>query len=773
MFMVSQDLRYAWRTFRTTPTFSLAAILALALGVGSTTTIFGLVDIVLLRPLPYPQPQSLVAVTTYFPSIDTEYVASSDFLDWSESNQVFENFAAIGHNLTPAALEMSTSPVPIRAARVTTNILSTLRISPILGRTFLPEEALPDGPAPMIISYELWQGKFSGDAKVLGKSVVFDGSLREIVGVMPKGFYFPTMVPVDALVPLQIQEAERLHKAGRTWDAIGRLRPGVTIQQARANFETLFAATKALYPKRYRNVQLRLRPLQEQVAGNVRTALIVLLGGVGCVLLIACANVANLLMARAAARQREIAIRTALGAGRLRLIRQLLTESVLLALIGGGFGVALAIAATSLIHKIGPSDVARLSQVTVDLPVLGFALLISLGTGIAFGLAPAMVASRPAARFPRSGPRGLVLVAELALSFVLLVGATLLFQSLRGLEHKNLGFSSDNVLTADISLRGTRFQTAARRALYDELRERLARIPGTQAVAFSDSLPPAGGFSLVTFRGGNMSVRRVNPTYFEALHIPLKQGRLFQVIDQPAAIINQTAARVYFPGEDPIGKKIEIFGGAIPIIGVVGDVKNQGLDHDPIPEMYQPLGQTAADSGVSLVLRTIGDPRLVATALRYELRAVDPRLLATIQTMKQKFDEITTRPRFNSIVFSSFAAVALLLVMIGIYGVISFTIERRAHEIGIRMALGADARRVLRLVLKEAMVPATAGIIGGMFGAAATSRYFSSLLYAVKPTDPATYIGVSLILETVAIVASLVPARRAIRLDLAKILRRE
>jgi putative ABC transport system permease protein len=771
--MVSQDLRYAWRTLRTSPTFSLAATLALALGVGSTTTIFSLVDIVLLRPLPYPQPDRLVGVTTYFPSIDAEYVASSDFLDWSEGNQVFENFAAIGHNLTPAALEMSTGPVPIRAARVTVNFLSTLRVSPILGRTFLPEEALPDGPTPIIISYELWQGKFSGDAKVLGKSVSFDGSLREIVGVMPKAFYFPTKVPVDALVPLQIQEAERLHKAGRTWDAIGRLRPGTTIQQARANFETLFAATKALYPKRYRNVQLRLRPLQEQVTGSVRTALIVLLGAVGCVLLIACANVANLLMARAVGRQREIAIRSALGASRLRLIQQLLTESVLLALIGGAVGVALAMAATKVMHKIGPSDVARLSQVTVDLRVLGFALLISLATGIAFGLAPAMAASRPAARFPRSGPRSLVLVAELALSFILLVGATLLYQSLWGLEHKNLGFTSDNVLTADISLRGTRFQTAARRTLYGELRERLARIPGTQAVAFTDSLPPAGGLSLVAFRGGNMTVRRVSPTYFEALQISLKQGRLFQAADQPAAIINQTAARVYFPGEDPIGKKVEIFGGAIPIIGVVGDVKNQGLDHDPIPEMYQPLDQTAADSGVSVVLRTIGDPRLVAAALRYELRAVDPLLLATIQTMQQKFDEMTTRPRFNSIVFSSFAAVALLLVMIGIYAVVSFTIEGRTREIGIRMALGADARRVLRLVLREAMVPATAGVLGGMFGAVATSRYLSSLLYAVKPTDPATYIGASLILEAVAIVASLVPARRAIRLDLAKTLRRE
>ena len=270
-----------------------------------------------------------------------------------------------------------------------------------------------------------------------------------------------------------------------------------------------------------------------------------------------------------------------------------------------------------------------------------------------------------------------------------------------------------------------------------------------------------------------MTIRRVSPTYFEALQIPLKQGRLFQAIDQPAAIINQTAARVYFPGEDPIGKKIEIFGGAIPIIGVVGDVKNQGLDHDPIPEMYEPLDQTAADSGVSVVLRTIGDPRLVATALRFELRAVDPLLLATIQTMQQRFDEITSRPRFNSVVFSSFAALALLLVVIGIYGVISFTIERRTHEIGIRMALGADARSVLQLVLGEAMIPATAGILGGIFGAAATSRYLSSLLYAVKPTDPATYIGVSLVLETVAIIASLVPARRTVRLDLAVILRRE
>jgi putative ABC transport system permease protein len=771
------DLRFALRTLLRNPSFTTAAILALALGIGATTAIFSVVDAVLLRSLPYPEGDRLVSVSTHFPGQDFFFVPSWDYLDWARDNKVFDSYAAMGRVWRSEPLQLPSGPISIRAARVTPNLLDVLQVTPILGRRFLPEESRLDSSLPIVISYGLWQDRFAADTKILEKSVFFDGGSRQIVGVLPKGFFYPGNIQVDALVPVKIDvESQTARRAGAAWDTIGRAKPGISLAQARANFETLFASTRSAWPKIFRNdVQLHVMSFQERLTGNVRTVLLILLAAVGCVLLIACANVANLLLARATSRQREIATRAALGASRPRLIRQLLTESLLLSLMGGAMGIGIALAAVRALRAIGPEDFPRIAEVTVDLRVLAFALFAALATGIVFGLAPALSATRPAARFARSGPRSLLVAAEIALSLTLLIGASLMFQSLWRLQHKNIGFDPEHLLTASLSSPHP----------LAEMRSHISSIPGIEIVAFTDSLPPNGGINLHTFsregrplpegwhRGDSMTDRHVTPRYFEAMRIPLLRGRWFTDADPPeSAIVNQTLVRLYFPGEDPIGKKIDLLS-KVPktIVGVVADTKNLGLDSRPIPEMDLPLVSPA--SGVNIIVRTFTDPLLTASALRQELHSLDPGMLVTVRTMNQQFDELTARPRFNGLVFGSFAAIALLLAMVGVYGVISFTVARRTQEIGIRMALGADAPRIIRLILRDAMIPTTIGVAVGLGSAAAASRYLSTLLYDIKPTDPATYILASLALAAAGIAAVLVPARRAANVDPTECLRSE
>jgi putative ABC transport system permease protein len=764
------DFRFALRTLLRNPSFTLAAIVALALGIGATTAIFSVVDAVLLRPLPYPDGDSLVSVSTHFPGQDFYFVPSWDYLDWSRDNQVFTSYAAMGRVWRSEPLQLPDGPASIAAARVTANLLDVLEVNPILGRRFLPEESRLDASLPIVISYGLWQEKFAGDPRILEKSVFFDGGSRRIVGVLPKGFYYPGNVRIDALVPVKIDvEGQKDRRVGGAWDTIGRRKPGVSLAQARANFEAIFAATRAAWPKIYRNdVQLQVQPFRDRLTGNIRTILLILLAGVGCVLLIACANVANLLLARATARQREIATRAALGASRLRLIRQLLTESLLISSIGGAAGIFVAAAVVRALRTIGPDDFPRMAEVTVDLRVLAFALFAALATGIVFGLTPALSATKPADRFARSGPRGLLVAAEIALSLMLLIGASLMFQSLWRLQRKNTGFAPEHVLTASI------WQPRP----LDEIRRRVASIPGVEGVAFADNLHPNYGSSSQTFsregkplpegwhRGDSVIVGHISPGYYETLGIPLLRGRMFTEADSPnnTALVNQALVRLYFPGEDPIGKKIDLLQHAPKtIVGVVADVKNHGLDGSAVPEMDCPL--PPSQPNVHIIVRTFTDPLLTASALREELHSIDPRMLVTVRTMNQQFDEITARPRFNGLLFGSFAAIALLLAVVGVYGVMSFTVARRTQEIGIRMALGADSNRVVRLILRDALIPTAAGIAIGLTAAAAASRSLGSLLYDIKPTDPATYILASLALAAVGFAAALFPARRAARVD--------
>ncbi len=766
------DFRFALRTLLRNPSFTLAAILALALGIGATTAIFSVVDGVLLKPLPYPQPDRLVSVTMRFPGPGGDgflyFIPSWDYLDWSRDNKVFESYAAMGR-IFQQPLILPNASVSVMEARVSTNLLDVLEVSPAIGRRFIPADGRMDISGPVLISYPLWQTTFASDPQILEKSVQFDGGLRQIAGVLPPGFIFPLNQRVDILVPIKMPvDAAQARQIGAGWDTIGRMKPGIALSQVRANIETLFDASRAFEPRMYKGVQLQLTPFQEHLSGPIRTVLLILLGGVLCVLLIACANVANLLLARATTRQREIATRAALGASRFRLIRQLLTESVLISSIGAAAGIFLTVAAVRILKTFAPADFPRIAEVTVDLRVLAFALFAALSTGIVFGVAPALSATKPG-RFARSGPPSILVAAEIGLSLALLIVASLLFESLWRLQHKNMGFQPEHVISATISTPRS----------IDDIRRQLASIPGISSIAFSDSLPPEGGINWHTFsregrplptpffRGDNMTDRHVTPGYFEALGIPLLKGRLFTAADPPnTAIVNQTLVKTFFPDEDPIGKQIDqLSKSPKTIVGIVADSKNAGLNQPPIPEMDCPLPPTAADANIRIIIRTLGDPLLTASALREELHSLDPRMLVTVRTMNQQFEEMTARPRFNGLLFGSFAAIALLLAMVGVYGVISFTVARRTKEIGIRMALGADATHVVRMILRDALIPTTIGIAAGLGAALATSRYLTTLLYDIKPTDPATYILAALALAAVGLTAALGPARRAARVD--------
>jgi putative ABC transport system permease protein len=772
------DLRYALRVLRLNPGFALAAIVALGLGIGAATAIFSVFDIVLLRALPYPKADRLVTVVTAQPrrrdpGTHMDFVVSREYLNWTVSNRVFESYAARWYSINQAVLADGDRAVQIRPCRVTTNFLSTLGVAPVLGRAFMTDESRMETATPMIISYGLWQDKFAGDRGVLGKSVTLDGAPVTIVGVMPKNFYFPASLRVDAMIPIKYNLADVL--SGKTmggWETFGRLKPGVSISQARADFATLFAAS--VDTVMYRDdVELQVMPMQERLTGNVRTALWILLSGVGCVLLIACANVANLLLARASARQKEIATRAALGAGRFRLIRQLLTESALLGLVGGAAGAALARIAVEVLRRIGPEELPRIAELSIDRRVLAFAVLISLVTGIAFGLAPALSATRTAVRFGRSGPRDFLVAAEIALSLTLLIGGGLLIESLWRMRHNDPGFAPENIITANVSVRGARLV---------DLRDRLMALPGMQSVAVADSLPPDGGSSLGVFsrqgralpepghRGDNRINRHVGAGYFATLRIPLKRGRWFTEGDRPdVVVVNETLAREFFPGEDPLGQRVDLLRGSAgkTIVGIVGDVKNQGLGKATMAEEYEPLG--GEERNLYVIVCTLAGPSAVAAVLRQS----DLQAVASMHTMNQQFDVLTARPRFNGALFGSFAGVALLLAMVGVYGVVSFTVSRRAFEIGVRMALGADRARILRTILRQALIPTGAGIGVGLAGSVVVSSYLVALLYDVKPVDPFLYLTVAGVLGVVAVGAALVPARRAGLVDPMNVLRSE
>jgi putative ABC transport system permease protein len=801
------DLRYAARILRQNPGFAIVAIVTLALGIGGTTAIFSVLDPVLIRPLAYREPERLVSVSTYFPSMKLETLTSADYAQFERESHVFESIAAYPHGLETLNLVAAGAPVRASRVKVTPSFLSTLGVAPLLGRGFAIEESRPEPAEVAVLTYGLWMRTFGGDTGIVGRSITLDQQTYTVIGVLPGWFRFPEEEKVDLLTPLPLDDARLEHGPQmRTWRAIARLKPGVSLETARAELETIFARIRAQYKWFYRNdVQLRIVPLHAHQVREVRLSLLVLAGAVAFVLLIACVNVAHILMARAASRAREIAVRAALGAGRLRLVRQLLTESVLLGLLGGAAGWLVAYAGVKLAVPILPADIPHIDQVAVDLRTLGFTALAAVTAGLLFGLAPAWTALRtnlietlklgggapPGST--RQSLRGGLLVAEIAFSMVLLTGSALLIESLWHLENTPLGFDPERVFAVSIPLQGTDTQEAGRRQkrFQHDAIERVAQLPGVAAVALADSLPPTGAGAIQTFsredrplpepghRGDNMLVRAVSADYFRVMGIPLVRGRLFAASENresAVVIVNQALVRRYFPNEDSLGKRI---GGIRPdpkwktIVGIVGDEKNDGLRSDPQPKAYLPIEQAHRVEDAWLIARTVNGPPNIAGAIERELRALDHTRPVTVETMPKQIADLVARPRFQTMVMSIFSALALVMAAVGVYGVASWAVSQRTREIGVRMALGAAPADVLRLVLGSALGPIGLGLLIGTAGALAAGRFLESLLFGVKPADVGTLVSTGFILAATVLVATYIPARRAAGANPAVTLRSE
>ena len=801
---LGRDLRRAVRGFGLAPTFTLAAVLAVALGTGASTAVFSVVDRILFRSLPYPQDSRLVSFGMVAPIVADEFMLGYDFLDWRASQTPFESMA-YWSGVGDCDLN-DINPVRLRCAYVEASLLPTLGIQPIAGRNFAPEENRPNAPKAAIISYGLWKSRFGGDSGVAGKTVPLDGQPTAVVGVLPPQFELPTLEPVDLLVPQTLDEVEqRSRKTAILLRTVARLKPSVSLQQASAALEPLFQkALESVSPEFRKEVKLRVRSLHDRQVQDAWLASWILLGSVLAVLLIACANVANLLLARAASRQRELAVQMALGAGRGRLVRQALTESVLLALVGGAAGCVLAFVLLRFFVAIAPEGIPRLHQASVDVKVLLFTLGVSLVSGVLFGLAPAI--EKPSAEslagWRTVGARqhlfrrGLV-AAQIAVSLILMTGAGLLLRSLWNLQNQPLGIRTDRVLTAAVTLGRNSYSKPERRlAFFEEMEARLRRIPGVRGLAVTDSLPPTGNsmgsmlYAAIDVQGrprytagtgGMVAWRLVSPGYFSTLGIPILRGRGFQEEDrdpsQNVVILSDTLARRMFPSEDPLGKQIRPgrFGAWLTVVGVAGNVKNNGLFQRDDPEYYEVRKHSPHDVGRSAtaIIRGTVDPQAMARWVRLEIAALDPTLPVTIESISERVGSLAVRPRFNAVLLSIFAGMGLLLAAIGLYGVVSFLVEQRTQEIGVRMALGATPRAITRLVLRGAARWTVAGVVVGVIGSLFAVRMLKALLFQVPAKDPWTLAVALTVLSGVALLAAWIPSRRAARLDPTQALHQE
>jgi putative ABC transport system permease protein len=791
-----QDLRYGVRALRKNPGFSTVAVLTLALGIGASTAMFTLVNSVLLRPLQYREPERLVMLWERNPrGRERNQVSPANFFAWRREAKSFGDLAASFDQ--PLNLSGAGVAEEVLARLTTANYFSVLGAGARHGRTYLPGE---DAENTAVISHDLWRRRFGGDPAAVGRTIQVNGQALTVVGVMPADFRSVGGRP-DLWVPVQWSE----EGTGRFLSVVGRLRPGATFEQARTEMVAIGRRRAQAYPEINRDWGVNPVPLHEQVTGDVKPALLVLLGAVGILLLIACANVANLLLGRAAARNKEIAVRLSLGATRARVIRQTLTESLVLAGVAGALGLLLAVWGTETLVRVLPPDLAlpRLDEVRVDGRVLGFALAVSLLTGVLFGIAPALLGSavnlaetlREAMRGTtggRSRLRGALVVAEVALAVVLLVGAGLLGRSLQRLLEVDPGVRTGHVLTMRMILAGPRYQDdAALRGFMGALLPRLQALPGARSAGGEMYLPLTGdkighGF----FRDDRplprpgeelpMDLRVVAGDYFSTLGIPLLRGRAFDARDHERAptvfVVNQALAREYFPGENPVGKRISYeWGDTISgeIVGVVGNVREMGPKEEPAPAVYRPYAQWPSQR-MTVVLRTDGDPRALAAAAGRVVREIDPdQPVAQVRTMEQVLGETVARPRLNLYLLGGFAGVALLLAAIGLYGIVSYSVTQRRHEIGVRVALGAKDGDVLRLIVRQGMGLTALGLLVGLAAALAATRVMRSLLFGVAATDPLTLAGVAAFLAAVALLASWLPARRATRVDPMVALRAE
>ena len=794
-----QDLRYGLRTLRKSPGFTVVAVLALALGIGADSAIFSVVNTVLLRPLPYQDPDRLVMVweDATKAGYPRNTPAPANYIDWREQNQVFEGMAAIANisfNLTGDG-----EPERIDGRRVSASLFPLLGVEPHLGRVFLPEEDQPGANRAVIMSYGLWQRRFGSDPDITGKQLTLNGESFTVVGVMPPHFQFPSRED-ELWIPIAFGPNESATRGGHYLEVIARLKHGVTLQQAQAEMNTIAARLQQQYPESNTDVGATVISLHEQLVGDIKPALLVLLGAVGFVLLIACANVANLLLARAAVRQKEIALRIALGASRARLIRQFLTESLLLAAIGGVVGMLLALWGVNLLKAFIPENISQVKAITIDAYVLGFTLLVSLLTGLIFGLAPATQASnfnlnetlKEGGRDTAAGSRGkrlrsLLVIAEVAVSLVLLIGAGLLINSFLRLRSVDPGFRADNLLTMRIVLPRLKYpEQPQRTAFYAELLSRVEALPGVQAAAVTNWIPLVSQGDSVGFSiegrpepaAGQIPIavtRVISPHYFSTMGIQLLQGRQFNEQDRAdtprTVVINETMARRYWPGEDPLGKRITTGSPADPaswrtIVGVAQDVRQFQLNADPRPQIYLPYEQPVFFQPTNLVIRTGIEPLSLAATVRRTVWEIDrDQPVSNVRTMEDVLSESIARQRFSMLLLGIFAALALALAAVGLYGLMSYAVAQRTREIGIRMALGAQARDVLRLVVAQGLKLVLVGVVIGLVVAYMLTRLMSSLLFGVSATDPTTFIAISLMLLCVAVLASYIPARRATKVD--------
>jgi putative ABC transport system permease protein len=785
MLSLWQDLRIAVRMLRRAPSVSIPAVLVLALGIGAATALYAVVYAMWLRPLPYPDPGRLVSVTTYFAGYKMDALLSPDYGSW----QGTRSLGPLGAYSTDSAVLIAPEEtLEVGRARVSGNLLGVLHVHAALGRNIQPADDSPGAARIALLSDGLWRERFGADRHVVGRFMRIDGESHTIIGVLPRGFRMPDDRRADLLTPLALGEGWLRHGEGgiKILHGIARLQPGIGLAQARAELSTRLAASRAQAPELYgEDVSLRVVPLHEYVVGDVRTLAIVLSGVVACILIIAGANVASLLVARAAGRGREMAVRVALGASAARIARLLLMEGLVLGLMGIAGGLALARALIVLMPRLNPPNLARVEDITLNGEILMAAIGAALLCSLAFSAAPILP-------LPRLRVRRVLVTSELALSLLLLVASALLLESLSKLRSIAPGFRTERLVTASVSLKGTRFDGRAAE-LRRELRERMQGSPGVLVTAFADALPPDEAARVTTFsrsdrplpeafqRGEDVVVRLVDAAYFEAMGIPLRQGRGFSEAESLVALVNRALADRYFAGESAIGKKVD--GQGVPwktIIGVVGDVRNDGLRSPTRPEIYLPMTEVNARGGgitsgarFNIVIRTAGDPSATMNALRGQLREMDRGLAARVRTMDERWANLQDGPRFQTTVFSGFAVLALVMACTGVYGVASHVVVARQREIGVRMALGARPADVQVMILREALMLAVGGVAIGIPAALAGSRLLAGLLYGVNPRDPVALAGTAALLILLALCASAAPAWRASRQDPAQTLRAE
>lgn len=797
-----RDLRFAIRSLLKRPGFSLVIVVTLALGIGANTAIFSVVNAVLLSPLPYKQPERLFAVWAKNEkrNLTQQPVSYLNYLDWKEQNQVFEHLAAVraeSLNLTDQA-----EPERINGVRITVNILSLLGIKPALGRDFLPEEGQPEKSAVALVSYGLWQRRYGGDPNLIGQTLTLDAKPYTVIGILPPGVKYPgLMLPptgAEIWIPFIVSPSQNL-RGFANLRLVGRLKAGVALEQAQTEMDVIARRLEQQYPQDNTNLGIGVVSLQEQLVGNVRLALMILLGAVGLVLLIACVNVANLMLARAAGRKAETALRAALGASRWQLSKQLLTECLTLSLTGGTVGVLLAYVGVEWVKTLNVASLPRLDEISINPKVLGFTFLVATFTGLIFGLLPALQFSRVELtenlKEGRKGAAGgalhgrwlrALVVAEIALAMILLAGAGLLLRSFRLVTEVDPGFNPQNVLTLSAPLPQTNYRDQQQQlAFYETALARLNALPGVASASATFRVPLVG-LATVTFTAEGKPVpvgneptadyRTISFDYFRTMGIALRNGREFtehDKVDTPdAVIINEELARRFFPNEDPVGKRLQLGTEKTrfrEIVGVVGNAKLTSLDGGVDPAIYVPQEQNTWPQALrisSFVIRTTVEPRGLIPSIRKELHSIDSSLPVTqLQTMEEIMHNSLAQRRFNLTLLMIFAAVAGLLAIVGIYGVMSYNVTQQTHELGVRMALGAQQSAILKMVVGDGAKLALAGVLIGLAGSLMMTRLMSGLLYGIAATDLVTFITIAPSLFAVSMLASFIPARRASKVN--------